>query len=158
MSEITKGQHTDALQRVVEEEIRPVVRESITEDVMRSINDLVALTPEAIDAIKDDLRSDDKTLRNRAYTLLIKYTIGHRALVPTEAEEEGKNLVVNFNMPRPGDEGTELVVDADELQPCDSCGIDKPMDQFVANSNRCQDCFDAARHAAEKYLEGENAD
>lgn len=160
VSEIVRGEnHEEVLHRVIEDELRPVVRESITQDVMNSINDLVALTPTAIEAIKEDLNSDDKTLRNKAYTLLIKYTIGHRALVTDPDADNAKNLIVNFEMPRPGvDSEPAIPADADELKPCDSCGQDKPLSAFVANSDRCQMCFDEARAGAERLLGGHDAD
>lgn len=146
----------DVVKKVVEEEIRPVVREAITEDVMQSIRDLVALSPAAIAAIEDDLTGSDPVLRNKAYTLLVKYTIGHNALVESPDEEENKNLTVNFQMPRPDD---EVPADAEEIKQCDSCGIDKPASSFVGSSNRCTECFERAKEMAQQLVDrNEDAD
>lgn len=153
VQQVVTQERGDVVKKVVEEEIRPVVREAITEDVMQSIRDLVALSPAAIAAIEDDLTGSDPVLRNKAYTLLIKYTVGHNALVETPEEEESKNLTVNFSMPRPEDSTDEVPADAEEIKQCDSCGIDKPASAFVGSSDRCSECFDQAKQMAQELVE-----
>ncbi len=145
---------------VMKEELRPVVREMLTEDVLRSIQKLVALTPDAVDKIAEDLHSDDLVLRNKAYTLITRYTIGHQSLVPpTEMEAQG--LTVNFHLPRPGDQpdssdavtGSAVELDADdEFRTCDMCGEEKPITEFIARSFRCSTCFEQQRERAAKLL------
>ena len=136
---IVRREAPDVVTRVMKEEIRPIVRESLDEDVLRAIHGMVGLTPAAVQALEEDLLSDDKVIRQRAYSLVIKYTVGHPALVKDDVTQ-AQQLVVNFGLPRP---------DADDLQPantielheCDMCHEPKPASEFVAGSDRCTACF-----------------
>jgi hypothetical protein len=129
--------------QIMQEELRPVVREAITEDVLRAINDMVALTPKVVEKMAEDLESDDSVIRQRAYTLIAKYTIGHPAIVRPPEDEAGKQLVVNVGLPRPGEEAPQIdVPEAEEVQECVICQQEKPLSQFVSNSDRCQVCHD----------------
>ena len=130
--------------KVVAEELRPVVREAITEDVMRALRDMVNLTPEAVQVLGEQLRSDDEGLRHKAASLVTRYTLGHPALVTPE-ETEGRQIIVHFGLPRPGDDGSAVEVEAEVLKTCDVCGKEKPESEFVANSDRCQSCFEEQR-------------
>lgn len=148
ISAIVRREAPDVITRVMKTELAPIVREALTEDVLRSINQLVGLTPRAVQALSEDLDSPDTTLRQRAYTLLVKYTIGHPALVKADATEAGGQMVVNFNLPRP--EEQPAPVDAEEpveeeLAACDMCGAEKPLSEFVAGSTRCTECFETWR-------------
>jgi hypothetical protein len=109
-----------------------------------------------MDAIEEDLQSEDATIRQRAYSLCMKYTVGHPAVVRPEDANAGQQLVVNFQLPRPGvDErgdprdGQADIADgeASEVVSCDACGTDKPLNEMVSGSTRCQECFD--KRAAE---------
>lgn len=148
----------DVAHEVLKEELRPIAREAITEDVLRAIQKLVGLTPLMVEAIAEDLVCGDPVIRQRAYTLGTKYTIGHQALVRPEEEGPGGKLVVNFNLPRPGDDvqGVEAAVElvAEELRTCDLCDVEKSIKEFVAGSNRCQTCYDEQRAEAQRILDG----
>jgi hypothetical protein len=129
---------------ILKEEMKPVVREAITEDVLNAINDLVALTPTMVAAIKDDLASDDKYLRQKAYSLLARYTLGNSSVAPAPATAAPGPMQVVFQLPRPGDDGApSITVEAEELRTCMECQATKPASEFVANSERCQACHDA---------------
>lgn len=140
----------------MKEEYRPIVREAMTEDALRAIQRMVGLTPLAVECIEDDLTCGDPTIRQRAYTLLMKYTVGHQAIVRPEEEVSGQ-LVVHFNLPRPGDDvesqGAAVELVAEELRCCDMCGKDKAITQFVAGSDRCTTCYDEQREFAQKLLD-----
>jgi hypothetical protein len=141
---IVRREAPDVVTRVMKAELQPIVRQALTEDVLRSINSLVGLTPRAVAALTEDLESEDRTIRQRAYTLLIKYTVGHPALVKQEDTDDNRQLVVNFNLPRPDapsqvNEEENLAV---ELRACDMCGEDKSPDEFASGSSRCLACFD----------------
>jgi len=138
---------SDIVRQAIDEEIRPVVREAITQEVMENIQTLLGLTPSAIAAIKEDLEGNDAALRHKAATLLLKYTLGNPSVAPEPDRDDTKNLQVNFTMPRPGDE-VAVEVDADEVKQCDSCGIDKPLGDFIGASDRCRECFDKAKELA----------
>jgi len=159
LSERIRGEQDDVLHKVIEEEVRPVVRESITEDTLKAIGNLVGLTPRAVAAIEDDLASDDATIRQRAYTLIMKYTVGHQAIVRPPDEDRSQPIVVNFDLPRPayveGDVDNsepEHVDEAIVVKTCDVCGREAPSDEFAANSTRCLDCYAKQRARAEAFL------
>lgn len=129
---------------LLKEEMKPVVREAITEDVLSAINDLVALTPTMVEAIREDLSSDDKYLRQKAYSLLARYTLGNSSVAPAPANAAPAPMQVVFQLPRPGDDGQPpITVEAEELRTCMECQATKPASEFVANSERCQSCHDA---------------
>lgn len=138
------------VRRVLKQELEPVVREAIDESVLRAIDDLVALTPAAVAALRTDLESEDPVMRSRAAALVVKYTIGHPALVKP-SDEKHEQLIVNFNLPRPDAVvEEELVTDAandavEETRVCDLCGVEKESSEFVAGSDRCRTCFEAYR-------------
>lgn len=159
ISERVRGEAEDVAHKVIEEEIRPVVRESITADTLAAIGKMVALTPTAVAALQEDLSSEDAVVRQRAYTLLLKYTVGHQAIVRPPEEEKGGNITVNFDLPRPGDtpasvDGDTEILDAEsvELKECDLCETEKPVTEFVANSLRCLSCYEAQQDRATELL------
>jgi hypothetical protein len=143
-----KGTIKDAAMEVMRDELKPVVREALTDDVLRAIEKLVHLTPAVVDAIQEDLeQDDDKTLRQRAYTLLAKYTLGNPSVAPPPPEQAAQGMQVTFVMPRPGDTTTAAIEpqsdsDAVELRTCIECKTDKPSQDFVGNSDRCTQCHD----------------
>lgn len=139
----TNQHYVDVAKEVLREQLQPIVRQTLTEDVLRAINDLVGLTPAAVAALHEDLESEDKVLRQRAYSLLMKYTVGHQALVKQEDTEDKSQLVVNFNLPRP-DSTAPLPEEAapPAIVVCDICKEPKPDTEMVAGSDRCQTCFD----------------
>jgi hypothetical protein len=153
-----KGSIQDAAMEVMREEVRPVVREALTQDVLLAIQDLVNLTPTIVEKIKDDLEQDkDPTLRQRAYTLVAKYTLGNASVAPPPPEQAAQGLTVNFMMPRPGDE-TSTTEDpqehgeAVELRTCTECKEDHPDSAFVAGSDRCTTCHEALQaKVAERF-------
>lgn len=157
ISERVRGEAEDVAHKVIEEEIRPVVRESITADTLAAISKMVALTSDAVGCIAEDLQSEDAVVRQRAYTLIMKYTVGHQAIVRPPEEEKGGDITVNFELPRPEkgediDGSAEEVELATEMKTCDSCGEDKPADEFVANSTRCLNCYEVQQNRASELI------
>lgn len=160
-----EGEIQDAVKDVARAELVPVVRAAITEDTLRAIQSLVGLTPQVVSALEQDLASEDDVVRQKAYTLIIKYTMGHPAIVRAEEGTDGKQLIINFGLPRPEaaderanapSEGrTEEPVDGTgvEIRQCDKCGADRPLADFVAGSYRCQQCYDAQQAEAQRILE-----
>lgn len=143
---IVRREAPDVVTKIMGEELRPIVREAMTEDVLRAINGMIGLTPAAVLALQDDLGSENDTIRQRAYTLIIKYTVGHPALVKPEADGSGQQMEVHFNLPRPDAPPPEADADeyleVDELKRCDMCKLDKPTSEFEAGSDRCTACFE----------------
>lgn len=161
ISERVRNETADVAHKVIEEEIRPVVRESITTDTLAAISKMVALTPTAVAAIAEDLAADDAVVRQRAYTLIMKYTVGHHALVQPEDKDKGGDIHVNFNLPRPKpaevDAEVEEVQEAVEVRECDSCQQEKPETEFVANSSRCEECYEKQQERVQKFNEEHGA-
>jgi hypothetical protein len=149
---VVRRESPDVITRVMHTALEPIVRESITEDVLQAINGMVGLTVQAVNALQEDLSSEDSTVRQRAYSLVIKYTVGHPALVKPTDTDEGKQLVVNFNLPRPDSEPIEA--DAEEVidVECDMCHMTKPSTEFVAGSTRCAPCFESWRSAIKEQF------
>lgn len=150
-AEVVTREATTEIEKVMAQELIPVVRQAIDDDVIRAIQKLVALTPDAIEALSDQLASDDEVLRQRAAQTVVKYTIGHQALVKS-SDEKHEQLIVNFNLPRP--DGEEVApseaIDADpateeEVRVCDICQQEKPLSEFKDNSERCLSCFEEWR-------------
>jgi hypothetical protein len=133
----------DVGHEVAKEEIRPIVREALTQDVLEGIGKLVGLTSIMVEAIEEDLRSDDKYLRQKAYSLLARYTLGNQSVAPAAASAQAGPLQVIFQLPRPGDDGRPAVIaQGEELKLCQECQVEKPADAFVTDSDRCQQCHD----------------
>jgi hypothetical protein len=139
---IIRRESPDVIKDVVRDELRPIVRESLTEDTLRAIQRLLGLTPRAVELIALDLENEDPIIRQRAYTLITKYTVGHPALVKQDDADGSKQIVVNFNLPRPDDVPAEVVEqESEEVKTCDLCGEDKAASEFAAGSDRCLACF-----------------
>jgi hypothetical protein len=136
---------------VAKEELRPIVREAITEDVLRAAGRLVALTPMMVDAIEEDLQSSDKILRQKAYSLLARFTLGNQSIAPQADAPAQQPMQVVFNMPRPGStdapvplpaEHEDDAAPAEEVQECMECHDYKPLADFFGGSNRCIACHE----------------
>ncbi len=153
-----RGETADIAHRVIEEELRPVVREAITEETLRAISDMVGLAPRAVEKIGAE--SEDSTVRQRAYSLITKYTVGHPSIVKPEETDSNQQLNINFQLPRPTDDASEVIEvesaveleDDGETRACDLCGEDKTVTQFVAGSDRCVACFDQQQERAKAIL------
>lgn len=157
--DLPDGAVAEAVNETVREAIAPIVREALTDDVLRSIAELVKLTPMAIAAIKEDLESDNEFIRQGAYRLLARYTLGHPALVP-EMESDKQVVVLIDGVARPqgpaqlqehlATPGALETIEGEavETRTCDSCGFEKPAKEFVGSSHRCTDCFTRARDQA----------
>jgi len=148
LAQALQGEYKDAAHEVIQKELAPVVREAMTEDVLSAIQQLVALTPKAVAAIADDLGDEDSTVRQRAYTLLMKYTVGHPAVVQPKDADPNQQMVVHFNLPRPGTATAIGSVDveaeevAEEYRTCDECHKEAPASEFIGASDRCRECYD----------------
>lgn len=134
---------TDIVHETFKEELRPVVREAITEDVLRAVGQMMRLTPRMVSLIEADMADPDPSVRQKAYTLLAKYTLGNPSVAPASAEAVQAPMQVVFNLPRPGSSAPESAPEeAVELRECCECHQHKPTDEFVANSERCSDCHE----------------
>ena len=152
VDEVNRHATPTAVKRAVEAEVRevikPVVREALTEDVLGALQNLVNLTPDAVETLRRDMEGQDAVLAQKAATTVLRYTVGHTALV-TPQEATAPQLVVNFALPRPDDPTDTPLEDADatEVFECDVCHLELPTTQRVANADRCQDCHDKRKHA-----------
>lgn len=162
VNEIVRTEAVDVIERELRDQLRPIVREAIDEDVMRAIDDMVGLTPSAVKALRADLDNEkDPVLRQRAYSLVIKYTLGNPNVAPPR-EATALPFQVNFNLPRPAElepQPNDIVpLDGDigAWQTCDVCHLAKPDEEFVGGSSRCQSCLALRKEAVlEKFVHSE---
>ena len=71
-----------AAQEILRDELKPVIREALTEDVLSGIRTLVQHLPKATTRLVEDLDSTDELVRQRAYMELLKRTVGNQNIVP----------------------------------------------------------------------------
>ncbi len=142
LSVAVNKQAPDILRDLLIEEMKPIVREAVTENVMQGIAGLVALTPRLVELIARDLESSDPNISQKAQTLVARYTLGNASVAPTPAAAAPQPMQVQFLMPRPGDEPAGIEAPADELRTCVECEQEKPVPEFVGASPRCQTCHD----------------
>lgn len=136
----------DVLHDVAVAELTPIVREAITDDVLLAVDKLMRnVLPAALDAIADDIAGEDKDLRQRAYTLLMKYTLGNPSVAPKQDAPSGQQVVVNFELPRAGSAPADVEAEADEQQTCSECGTERSISDFLEASTRCVHCDAALR-------------
>ncbi len=140
---VSRAKMKDAAHEVLKEELRPAIAASLTPDVLHGLGELVAMVPDAVARLREDLDSRDETIRQRAYFHVMKYTLGNPAVAPGAPEQTPQPMQVSFVMPRPGVATPELEAVAEELATCEACHIEQPRSAFVANSQRCQTCHDA---------------
>lgn len=147
MSSAANREAPDVGHELLKEEMRPIVKEAITEDVLAGINALVSLTPRMVELIARDMESSDPYLAQKAYTLLARYTLGNASVAPQPAAQAAQPMQVQFLMPRPGDTALEAPAVAVELRTCVECNAEKPATDFVGASPRCQVCHDTLQDA-----------
>ena len=147
-----RGETQDVAHEVMVEELRPVVREAMTADVLGGIDSLIKLTPRAIQLLEEQMESSDETIAQRAVTLLLKYTMGNPSVAPPPAQQAPAPMSVTFNIPRPGDTTPESSAtgDAEELRQCTDCSQHKSESEFVGSSSRCQECFEKLQATLEE--------
>lgn len=162
VNDIVRERLPDVGHELLKEELQPVVRESITEDTLRAIQRMVALTPAAVEALEDDLANGTPDRRQRAAKMVLQYTVGHPAVVRPDDADPNQQLVVNFSLPRPGSEPADADVvhegEAEEVRRCVVCNDDKPLSAFVANSDRCTACHDELLALAKPFLDQQAPD
>ncbi len=142
LSTAVNRQAPDILHEMLKAEMQPIVREAITETVMRGIDALVSLTPRLAELIARDLESSDPNISQKAQSLLARYTLGNASVAPAPAAAVPQPMQVQFLMPRPGDTPAEITAPAVELRTCVECEAEKPAAEFVGASPRCQVCHD----------------
>ena len=155
----------DHLGAVVQDEIVPVVREALNEETLQNIKKMVGLAPAAIEALKADLTHDNPRIRQKATELILKYSVGHTAIVRPEEEDSKKQPIqINFALPRPGhpaelpeseqpfDHPATESEDEIDTRECDTCAANKPLTDFVESSARCIECFDKQQETAQAIL------
>lgn len=135
--DVAAGKTKEAAHDVLKEELRPIVREALTQDVLDGLGELVEMVPEAVALIRADFDSADETIRQRAYTLLLKYTLGNQSIAPASATAAPAPMQVFFGR-QPDAPSTPA--EAVELNTCEACGREAPKAEFVANSDRCRAC------------------
>lgn len=159
----------DIARDIIAQELRPVVRESLTDAVMQSISDLVELTPLMVAALKDDLVAQDPvfdsdfepvldengvqrvkvdtTRRSRAVALVAKYTLGAPGLAPQPQVQTAPISVSFGELPRPDWEAPP----PDRV--CDECQLLLSPAAFDGSAPRCRECQSAIAVAAREVFD-----
>lgn len=140
---VRSNANRDVGRQAVAEALKPVLREAITQETLDALGDLVKLTPSAVVALQEDLMSDDAGIRQRAYTLVIKYSIGHPSVIRPEEEAGHAPINFHFDVPRPETTevvDTEVIVEGED-RACDRCGKVRPPEDFADGSDRCLPCW-----------------
>lgn len=146
----------DVARDLIRDELKPIVREALTTETLAAIQDLIGLTPRAVEQIAGDLESEDAAIRQKAYSLIARYTFGNPAVVGPKDEDEKQTLNVNFNLPRAGDtvEHVDVIEEtSEETKECDTCHADKRVQDFISGSDRCNECFQESQSKAQELLE-----
>lgn len=147
-------------QQVLAEELRPVIREAITEEVLAGVHQLIGHVPAAIQRAAELLDSSDETLRYQAAALILRHTAGNKNVVPDVNEGRQRDLHVTFALPRPqgptqaDGESTGVI----ETKECDSCGHTKTLDEFMGQSDRCKECFGKMQAIGQGIIERTDSD
>jgi hypothetical protein len=127
-----------ALREAVVQELRPVVREAIDEQVIQAIGQFVKLAPAALAALQEDLTAEDAQIRQRAYTLVAKFMLDNQHITP--ARQDHPALQIHVDLPRPGAEAAPAPT-SDEGRRCVECNLAKPIYEFApTNAPMCQAC------------------
>lgn len=149
------------LRQVISEELRPIVREAIDEEVIKAIGALVRLSPGAIAALEDDLDSDDPLIRQRAYSLVLKFALDNAHITPPRADKP--HLQVDVNLPRPDTTPAPPLDDASRaLEPapgriCVGCREPRAASDFQADAPMCSRCLEQRRERVLAALHSQDA-
>lgn len=148
----------DLLGEVMREELRPIVREQITNETLHAIQNLVKATPIMVEALIRDMQHPDPIVRGKAVNTVARYTLGHNAIVTPPEQTAAKMTVVFPGMVRPGQETEAVEVPAEPSKPreCNSCHQTKDADQFVEDSDLCRSCFEARRAQLAELVGGDD--
>jgi hypothetical protein len=156
-----------ALQEI-RDRIEPVTRELLTDNVLKELNSLVNLLPAAIAELTYELSRDDDgkpivedpELRHKAAIQVMKFTVSNNSIAPANAEQQPAALTVVIGQAmesKLGAKTTSVQVGDEvvELRECQECHISKPVEEFVGQSSRCQDCHQKLIDAAAEKFGGD---
>lgn len=156
LEQLANDEVTDIARDIVRDELTPVMRDALTDEVMYSIRDMVMLGPKMVAAVSRDMESMDSVVRQKAYTLWAKYTLGNPVLAPAEATQKPMTVVFN-GMPRPETEAAPIVeepIDTNvDMRTCVVCSRNKLAEEFVQHSERCIDCHRVLQERAASFLQ-----
>ncbi len=149
VSELIGRKQEDVVREAFVEELRPVLRSAIDAGVIKAIESMVGLAPAAVSALQDDLEGDDPYARSRAAALVVKYTMGNPHVTPAREDNKPGLTIIN-QMP----DAPAPFIDADledapsgDLKRCDTCRLDKPVEDFPADGPRCAQCMEERKAA-----------
>lgn len=104
VEELDPAERLEVVREVFARELAPHVRDQITDDVLKGISAMAALTPALVESLVKDLGSSDAVARGRAQAIMAKYLFGALG----EGQKQGPNLTVNMTgMPSPAAPGRD---------------------------------------------------
>ena len=154
VADVVRGEVPEIGNELIKEELRPIVRDAITGEVLGAIKAMVNLAPQAVAALALDMQDSDPVIRQKAYDLWFRYTVGQKNLHSPEQEQATAPITINFDMPRPtfDSEGEGVIEEAEELRECEHCGEEKPAAEFVDDSTRCVTCNEKLQELVKQRL------
>lgn len=127
-------------QQVASEELRPYVREQITEDVIQAIGSMMGLSAKAVRTIERDLDDPDPQIRMKAATLVARYTMSDR-LIPELPKPALRVDLSGVPVPQHDEAAPEPEVPpAPGTRRCYSCDEERDEDEFESGAPRCRRC------------------
>lgn len=153
----------DVAHQVVAQELRPIVREAMLGTAAtEALGQLVGLLPDVMTELATDIHDRDPVVRQKAHQFLLRYTLGHEKVLPTEDDRHAPLTVVLAPGIRPSDdaaaEASAMVEpEPNDLRECDTCHESKPESDFIGTALRCSDCVAVFQAKAAKYLEPRDA-
>lgn len=142
VNDVVQGRVPDVANGLIKEEMRPIIREAITDDVLGAIKTMVNLAPQAVAALALDMKDPKPAVRQKAYTLWFQYTVGQQGLHSPDKDGKSGDMTIVFDMPRPPANGhiedAEIIEEAARV--CENCGVSKPESDFIESSDRCKEC------------------
>lgn len=147
----SESEERTLLQTILREELQPFVREQISEETIQAIGKLYKLVPKALAVLQADLSHPDPVVRQKAVTLIMRYSMSDSLLPKQEDTSPQMHVHVPASLQVPAPEAIDSTVAEDSdvhvlgQRQCEQCGEHKPADQFEGNARRCQRCVDSFR-------------
>lgn len=142
IQDMVRGETQDVSRKAMIEELRPIIREQITDEVVAALHDMVGLTPAIVRQLEKDVESSDPVIRQKAYGLVMRYLLGTEGRAAAGQEKHGSLIVQFGSMPQPAQPAIAEPEDepALDLRECETCHQFKALDEFDGPALRCNTC------------------
>lgn len=141
-NEVYDAEQHELAAEVAREELRPIVREQISEEVVAAVGRMLGLSAHAVEVIERDLDHTDPQIRMKAAALVARYSMSDR-LMPELPKPPMEIELTGMPTPAPPESNGHHDTTAEELpglRVCHSCNEAKTENDFEANAPRCREC------------------